>query len=172
MKKTALIFGLVIGAILSVNMILMVNLMYSNPDMKGNDLVGYATMVVLFSLIFVGVRNYRNKQLGGFISFGKAFKIGFWIALIGSSIYVVVWLFYYYLFVPDFIDIYISHVLNNCTASGLAEKTAEMAEFKEMYKSPLFVVMITYMEVLPVGLTVALVSALILGKKSTNINTL
>ncbi|MFD2163764.1 DUF4199 domain-containing protein [Paradesertivirga mongoliensis] len=166
MKKAVLIFGLVIGFILSVNMILMVNLMYSNPEMKGNDVVGYATMVVLFSLIFFGVRSYRNKHLDGFIPFGKAFKIGFWIALIGSTMYVVVWLFYYYLFVPDFIDIYTSHVLNNCTtASDLSAKTAEMANFKEMYKNPLFVILITFAEVLPVGLVVAFVSALILKKK-------
>src|SRR5690606_11740459 len=98
MKKNVLIFGLVIGTILCANMIVMVNMMYSNPDFKGNDIVGYAAMVVLFSLIFFGVRNYRNKHLNGFISFGKAFKTGFLIALIGSTMYVVVWLFYYYLF--------------------------------------------------------------------------
>ncbi len=172
MKKTILVFGLVIGTILSANMVLMVNQMYSNPNMKGNDVFGYATMIVLFSLIFVGVRNYRNKQPGGLISFGKSFKIGALTTLIASTIYVVVWLFYYYFFVPDFIEIYTSHVLNNCTSSGLAEKTAEMANFKERYKNPLFVILITYMEVLPVGLIVALVSALILRKQSTNINTI
>jgi len=40
-----------------------------------------------------------------------------------------------------------------------------MANFKEMYKSPLFVILIIYSEVLPIGLVVALVSALILRKK-------
>lgn len=166
MKKTITIFGLVIGTILSISMMMMVNQMYSNPDMKGSDIVGYAAMVVMFSLIFFGVRNYRNKQLDGFISFATAFKIGFWIAFIGSSMYVIVWLFYYYLFVPDFIDIYTSHVLKNCTPSDLASKTTEMANFKEMYKNPLFVVLITFSEVLPVGLVVALSSALILKKKN------
>lgn len=144
----------------------MVNLMYSNPEMKGNDVVGYATMVVIFSLIFFGVRSYRNKHLHGLISFGKAFKIGFWIALISSTMYVVVWLFYYYLFVPDFIDIYTQHVLSNCTtASDFSTKTAEMANFKEMYKNPVFVILITFSEILPVGLVVTLVSALMLKKK-------
>src|SRR5690606_19661540 len=82
MKKIVLIFGLIIGIILCANMILMVNMMYTNPDFKGNDIVGYAAMVVLFSLIFFGVRNYRNKHLGGFISIGKAFKVGVLIALV------------------------------------------------------------------------------------------
>lgn len=165
MKKNVLAFGLVIGTILCINMILMVNLMYSNPDFKGQDFVGYVAMVVLFSLIFFGVRNYRDKHLGGFISFGKAFKTGFLIAFVGSTMYVVVWLFYYYLFVPDFIDVYISHVLKQCSASDLPAKTAEMENFKEMYKNPLFVILMTFAEVLPVGILVALVSALILKKK-------
>jgi hypothetical protein len=142
--------------------------MYTNTDFKGNDIVGYAAMVVMFSLIFFGIRNYRNKQLDGYISFGKAFKMGTLIALVGSTMYVVVWLFYYYLFVPDFIEVYSSYVLKECSASDLPAKTAEMTNFKEMYKNPLFVILITYSEVLPIGLVVALVSALILKKKQPN----
>jgi hypothetical protein len=168
MKKIVLVFGLIIGIILCANMILMVNMMYTSPNFKGNDIVGYAAMVVLFSLIFFGVRNYRNKHLDGFISFGKAFKTGFLIALVGSTMYVVVWLFYYYLFVPDFIDVYTAHVLNECAVSDLPAKTVEMENFKEMYKNPFFVILITYSEVLPVGVVVALVSALILKKKEKN----
>lgn len=165
MKKTVLIFGLIIGTILCINMVLMTNMMYTNPGFKGNDIVGYAAMVVLFSLIFFGVRNYRNKYLDGFISFGKAFKLGVLIALIGSTMYVGVWLFYYYLFVPDFIDVYTKYVLENCAAGDLQAKTTQMANFKEMYKNPFFIILITYFEVLPVGLIVTLISALILKKK-------
>lgn len=166
MKKTVLIFGIIIGTILCANMIVMVNLMYSNPDFKGNEIVGYAAMVVLFSLIFFGVRNYRKKYLNGFISFGKAFKTGALIALIGSTMYVVVWIFYYYLFVPDFMDVYTTHVLENCAPGDVQAKTAEMATFKELYKNPLFVVLITYSEVLPIGLIVTLISAFILKRKN------
>lgn len=166
MRKIVLIFGLIIGTILCVNMVVMVNMMYANTNFKGNDIVGYAAMVILFSLIFFGVRNYRNKQLNGVIPFGKAFKTGALIALVASTMYVIIWLFYYYLFVPDFIDVYTSYVLNNCTAADLPAKTAEMANFKEMYKNPLFVILITYSEVLPIGLVVALVSALILKKRN------
>jgi hypothetical protein len=169
MKKNILIFGLVLGIILCVNMVYMVNLCYTNPDFKSNEILGYAAMVVVFSFIFLGVRNYRNKQLGGLISFGKAFKTGLLIVLAGSTMYVVVWLFYYYLFVPDFLDVYIPHVLKETPASDLAVKTKEMQSFKEMYKNPLFVILITYSEVLPVGLVIALISALVLKRKVINI---
>lgn len=166
MKKIVWVFGLVIGAILCVNMFVMVNMLYSNPDLKTNDVLGYAAMVVMFSLIFFGVRSYRNKQLNGVISFGKALKTGVLIALVGCTLYVVAWLFYYYLFVPDFLDKYIAHVLSRCAAGDLPAKTAEMENFRELYKNPLFVVLITYSEVFPIGLVVALISAFVLKRKN------
>jgi len=166
MKKNVLIFGLVIGTILCANMIVMINLMYTNPEFKGNDLLGYAAMVLLFSLIFVGVRNYRNNYLDGAISFGHAFKTGFLIALVSSTMYVAVWLFYYYLFVPDFMDVYTTYVLRDTPPSELAAKTTEMENFKDLYKSTFVVVLITYAEVLPIGLVVSLISALLLKKKT------
>lgn len=161
-----MIFGLILGSILLANGLYMVNLVIANKNFEPNDVVGYAAMVVVFSLIYFGVRNYRKKYLSGFISFGKAFKVGALIAMVASTLYVVAWLFYYYLFVPDFIDHYTSFVLQHTPASKLAAKAAEMAEYKEMYKNPLFVILITYSEVLSIGLAVALVSALLLKKKT------
>ena len=174
MKRNVLIFGLILGTILVAHMVYAVNLIYHNPDWESNDIVGYATMVVVFSLTFFGIRNYRNKQLNGVISLGKAFKTGGLIALVGSTMYVGAWLFYYYLFVPDFLDKYIMHVLNEATRSGataseLVAKTEEMEQFREMYKSPLFVVLISYFEVLPIGLVVAFISSLILRRKPKTI---
>lgn len=169
MNRNVLIFGLVLGAILCGNMIYMVHLCYTNPDFKSNDVIGYTALIVIFSLVFFGVRNYRNKELGGIISFGKAFKTGALIALAGATMYVVVWLFYYYLVVPDYLDKYIAHVLKEVAQekpADLAAKTKEMASFKEMYKNTFFVIIITYAEVLPIGLIVALVSALVLKKKN------
>src|SRR5688572_27681617 len=98
MKRNLFIFGAIMGAILVVNMIPMVYLCYQNSGMEANYVLGYASMVVAFSMTFFGIRNYRNKVLGGYISFGKAFKMGLLMALVGSTLYVVVWMFSYYLF--------------------------------------------------------------------------
>lgn len=165
MKKIVLTYGLVIGAVFCANIGFMIYWMYHNPNLKGNEVVGYAAMVLVFSLIFFGTRNYRNKYLDGYITFGKAFKTGALIALVGSTLYVLAWLFSYYLFVPDFMDVYSDYVLKNCSPEDVSAKAEEMATFKELYKNPLFVILITYSEVLPIGIVVAVVSALILKKK-------
>ncbi len=165
MKKIILIFGAVIGILLSVNAIIHMNMMISNPDYKGNDIVGYATLVIMFSLIYFGVRNYRNNYLDGKIGFSKAFKTGALICFVASTFYVVVGLLYYYFFAPDFIDVYADYLIKNAAPDEVEATTAQMANFKEMYKNPLFAILITYMEVFPIGMIVALFSAFIVKKK-------
>lgn len=131
--------------------------------------VGYTVMILAFSLIFVGIKNFRDKYNNGLVSFGSAFKIGAYITLVASTMYVVAWLFEYYLFIPDFMDVYSEHVINQAKTSGaslseISSKTEEMAGYKEMYRNPFFVVLLTYTEVLPIGLVVSAISALILKK--------
>ncbi|HZY78186.1 MAG TPA: DUF4199 domain-containing protein [Cyclobacteriaceae bacterium] len=174
MKRNILIFGLILGAILATNVVIMMNRVYNNPDIQSNDVVGYAAMIIVFSLIFFGIRNYRNKELNGTITFGNAFKIGVLIAFVGSTMYVIVGLGYMYLAMPDFVDKYCMHVMiqatrNGATEAELALKSQEMEQFKEMYKSPFFAILISYFEVLPVGLVVALVSSLILKRKEQSV---
>src|ERR1043165_4657863 len=83
--------------------------------------VGYASMLVAFSLVFVGIRNYRDKYNGGTLSFGKAFKIGSMIVLIASTFYVAAWLVDYYLFIPDFFEKYTAHELATMKAAGATQ---------------------------------------------------
>ncbi len=165
MNKITALFGLVIGAILSTNAMIHMNMMYSNPDYKGNDVLGYITLVLIFSLIYFGIRNYRNRYLDGKIGFGRAFKIGALICFLASTVYVVFGLIYYYIVAPDFIDVFTEFMIRNSTPEKLEATTAQMESFKEMYKNPLLVILITYLEVLPIGMIVALISAFIAKKK-------
>ena len=130
MKKNVWIYGLILGIILTINAIIQANLFYTHQDMKRNDVLGYTFFIVVMSLIFFGIRNYRNKFLNGFITFGKAFKTGALIALVASTMYVVVWLFSYYLFFPDFLDQYIPYVLKQTKPEQLAAKTLQMENFR------------------------------------------
>lgn len=170
MKRNVLIFGSTIGVILVMHIMYMVHLIYNRPDFQSNDVLGFIFLFGVFSLVFFGIRNYRNKELDGFISFGKAFKTGALIVLLASTIYVVFWLFYYYLYVPDFLERYIDHVLREAERTGASEAeidatSEQMAQFKTMYQGPVMVGLITYTEVLPIGLVVAFLSSLILKKK-------
>lgn len=172
MRKTILLYGALSGLIVTTFMLITSTACYHNPDFKGNDVLGYSAMLLSFVFVFVGIKQTRDKLNNGVIRFWQAVKTGLLISLIASTCYVGVWLIDYYLFIPDFIDKYTLHVLHDLASKGaspaeIATKTKEMAEFKEQYKNPLFVIVITYMEVLPIGVLVTLVSALVLRKDKT-----
>ncbi len=170
MKKNVLIFGTIAGLILLIVLVTSTIACYNSENFNGNMWLGYGSMLVAFSLIFVGIKNVRDKVNNGSITFGGAFKVGLYIALIASTFYVVTWLFEYYLIMPDFMDKYTAHVLREAAKDGatvaeLKGKKEDMAMYIDMYKNPFGVIVLTYMEVLPVGIVISLIAALILKRK-------
>lgn len=170
MKKVILTYGLISGLIVMLFMMTSTLLWYNNPDLGLSEVVGFTGMFIAFIFVFVGVKNYRDKQNSGNITFLTAFKIGAFIALIASCIYTLVWMVEFHFFIPDFMEKYAASAIEKIKSSGISaasmqEKIAEMEAMQESYKNPLFVIFITLMEIFPIGLFVALVSALILKRK-------
>src|ERR1044071_7945414 len=95
MRKNIIIYGLIAGIVVSTLMQTSMNYIShceGSIDHDTSMLIGYASMLLALSLVFVGIRNYRNKYNGGVISFGKAFRVGLLMVLIASTIFVVAWL--------------------------------------------------------------------------------
>lgn len=140
-------------------------------DLERGLFIGYATMVVSFLLVYFGIRSYRDNVNGGHITFGKAFAVGICIAVISSLCYVITWEIVYYNFMPDFLDKYCARVLAKMQASGasaaaIQAQIEQSAKMKEMYKSPLGVAALTFLEPFPVGLVITLISAAVLRRKA------
>ena len=172
MVKKALVYGFIAGVIVSAIMI--ISMATCSKEMEGGTgmmIQGFASMFIAFSMIFVAVRSYRNNEGGGYITFGKAFTLGAIIAFIASTMYVITWMIDAHFFIPDFADRYADTMLAKAQAAHLdatnmAAKVKEMDDFKVMYKNPIMVVLMTYMEILPLGLVLALISALVFKKKA------
>ena len=101
MQKNIIIYGFIAGIVVSVLMLFTthyLSLCAGNVDYDTSMLIGYASMLLAFSIVYVGIRNYRDKYNGGVISFGKAFKIGIMMVLIASTIFVAAWLIDYFFF--------------------------------------------------------------------------
>ena len=176
MKKNSLIFGIISGVIISTFMgVSMAIMSCGSGDMDGGRtsmIIGFSAMAVAFSFIFVGIKNYRDKQNGGTITFGKAFLLGFMISLIASTMYVITWGIEFHFFMPDFIDKYSAMQVKELQQSGLTGPALEegikgIERDNYNYKNNLFFfAMYTYAEILPVGILITLISALILRRKT------
>lgn len=179
MKKTILVFGAISGAIISTFMAISMAIMSGNCT-QGNEttsmIIGFSAMAVAFSFVFVGIKNYRDKQHGGTITFGKAFLLGFLISLIASTLYVITWGIEFHFFMPDFMDKYAAMQVKQLQESGLTgaqlqNSLREIETASDRYKHSLFFFsMYTYMEILPVGILITLISALILKRKTPATN--
>lgn len=169
MRKIVLTFGLIAGAILSVMMAITMPF-HEQIGFDKSLIIGYTTMVLAFLMIFFGVKSYRDNVAGGRVTFGKAFQIGILITVIASVCYVATWQVVYRKLVPDYGEKYMAYSLEKerqegATAEELAEKQQEMTEFWEMYQNPLVNIGFTFLEPLPVGLVLTLVTAGVLSRK-------
>jgi hypothetical protein len=168
MKRTVLIFGLIAGAIMSLEMI--VGLPFIEEIGSLGLVVGYATMVVAFLMVYFGIRSYRDRVAGGSISFGRAFSVGILITIVACLCYVATWEVIFYKFHPDFFDKYAARVVAETKASGataeqVEAKRREMAIQSEQYRKPLVNIAYTFIEPFPVGLLFTLGCAGILRKR-------
>jgi Protein of unknown function (DUF4199) len=180
MKRNMLVFGTIAGVIVAAFMGTSMAIMGCSSDSmdggSGAMVIGFASMAAAFSFVFVGIKNYRDKQNGGIITFGQGFWLGFMISLIASTIYVATWAVEFHLFMPDFMDKYSAMQIKQLQESGISE--VELAkQVKEIetnaydYKhNPLVFAAYTYMEILPVGIIITLISALILKRKTPVVN--
>ncbi len=169
MKKTVLTFGLLSGALSALMMASTVPFMHKIGFDKGL-IVGYTAMLISFLFVYFGVRSYRDNVAGGQLSFGRGFSVGLLITLISCVCYVVAWEIVYFNFIPDFAEQWGAYAVEQLRAAGATQaaldaKAAEMAEFKKMYDNLLINAAFTFVEPLPVGLLVTLVSAAVLKKK-------
>jgi len=140
-----------------------------DPDSDYGELVGYSSMLIALSMVFFGIKSYRDNQNGRKIGFWKGAQIGILISLLASVMYAAGWEAYLQTN-PTFMDQFVEKYIEKLKAKGTPPEQVEeaiksMASVQEMYKNPFLRFGITVSEILPVGIIVTLISAGILRRK-------
>ncbi|MEQ9505048.1 MAG: DUF4199 domain-containing protein [Hyphomonas sp.] len=168
MLQTILKNGVIAGLIVGIPMILLTLTLGENaPTGALGMAIGYTTMLVALSVIFLAVKRQRDVNNGGVIKFLPAFLMGLGISAVAGILYVLAWEVSLAISGMDFGAMYAEHLVEAAKARGAseAEIAAELTkaqEFAKMYANPLFRMPITFTEILPVGILVSLISALLL----------
>jgi hypothetical protein len=169
MKKTVLTFGIISGVVLSVMMALTMPF----SEQIGHDraaVIGYTTMLAAGLLIYFGIRSYRDNVGGGTVRFGRAFAVGMLIVAVSNVFYVATWQYVYTRHMPDYFARYQAEELKSFRAEGATEaqveaKIAEDEKWARWYANPFIRAAVTFVEPLPVGLLVSLISAYVLSRR-------
>ncbi len=163
MVRTILIWGLVGGVIVAGLMQLSMLVIgdHQNPMAMW---LGYLSMLIALSTIGLGIKQYRDQTGGGVITFWRGLAIGLGIAVIAAVIYAAAWEAYLAISGKDFIGEYNAAMIakaeaEHVSAEKLAAVRAQAAQFQAIYDNPLLRFPMTMVEMLPVGVVVALVSA-------------
>ncbi|HEU5290029.1 MAG TPA: DUF4199 domain-containing protein [Cyclobacteriaceae bacterium] len=172
MKKVILIYGLIAGSIVAAVMFITMP-MYQNGvlNLDNGETIGYTTMVIALSLVFFGIKSFRDNHSNGAISFGKGFKVGILITLIASTMYGLSWEVMYPRIGEEFTKKYQEKYFADLKADGatdqeIAEAKKQMESFSVMYKNPVYrFCFSTFVEIFPVGLVITLISAAVLRRK-------
>jgi hypothetical protein len=171
MRKIVIVYGLIAGVIVSALMFISFPLQQAGIiTYDYGMLVGYTSMVIALSMVFFGIKTYRDQQLDGKITFVQGLKAGLLITAIASVMYALSWEVFYTNFASDFMERYTDHYMNKMAANGASavELNAERAKFEslgEMYKNPFIRFGMTLAEILPVGVLITLISAALLRKR-------
>ncbi|HYG30468.1 MAG TPA: DUF4199 domain-containing protein [Allosphingosinicella sp.] len=149
--RYALVYGLISGSI--VILVMIAGFELTAPDSFVHSLwYGYLLMLAVLTIMFVGIKRYRDAECGGVIRFGRAFGLGVAMAALAALAYVVI--FEIYLALTRY------RMLDEIVAR--AGDARERARFEWMLYDPLVRPCLVFIELFPVGLIVALISALLL----------
>jgi len=134
------------------------------------EIIGYASMIIALVFVYLGIKDDRDQENQGLVSFGRALSIGILISLIAALAFGVLDMIYIKYINPDFTTEYYAHYVEEMKASLPAAefetKLKELEAEKEMFSNPIFSFLIMSVTVLMIGCIISLISALLLQKKS------
>ncbi len=170
MGRIILVYGLIGGAVVAAGMLLAINLVPKGG--AAGMAAGYLSMLVALSTVFVGVKRYRDVEGGGVIRFWPAFGMGLAIAGVAGLAYVLAWEIYMWATDYSFMANYSAQYLADLRAEGaseaaIAKARIAMDKLTVDYANPLIRMPYTFLEILPVALLVALISAAVLRNPRT-----
>ena len=162
-------YGFVAGLIVGVPMVwrMLAAKAGATEEPVAGMLLGYLTMIVALTAVFLGVKAYRDKVLGGAIRFLPALGVGLGISAVASIMYVIAWEISMAYSSFDFIAFYKAYIVNAAKAKGasgaeMKQAIADAESFATMYKNPFYRMPMTFIEMFPVGVLISLISAAIL----------
>lgn len=155
------IAGVIVGGALSGTTIALHD---HPPPMSIGLLIGYASMLIALSAIFIAIKRHRDRDLGGVIKFLPAFGMGVGISAVAGLFYVGAWEAAQKITRMDYGAEYAKHMIEakekaGVTGEALEKAKAEAAKFQAQYADPAYRLPMTFIEIFPVGVLVSLVSA-------------
>ncbi len=165
MGRIIVVYGLIAGV--TVALLMRVAMTLFPEGGTAGMIAGFSSMIIALTFVFIGVKRYRDVELGGVIRSGRALAVGFGIAAIATIFYVAAWELYLYFTNYTFMDEYTRIVIEQAQKAGksaaeVAALAKEMDGFKDLYANPISRWAVTAMEISPIAVLMPVISATLL----------
>lgn len=160
MTKTIVIGGLIAGGFAGLWGCLMC-VGGIDVSMTTGMAIGYLTMLIGLTTVFLAVKRRRDVDQGGVIRFWPAFGLGLAISVVAAIVYALAWEMTLAMIGYDaFVERMIAMMSEGTSSAREAAETRDF--FMRDYRDPLVRFPMSISEMLPVGILVSLVSAALL----------
>lgn len=166
--KPSLRFSLTIaGIMIGIGLIMFI----TGLDMSDNaKTFNYIALIVPIYFLFIALKEKREKELNGFISFGQAFKRGAAICSITALIQSAYQILYFKMINPGMIDKIKDQQLLEFEKKGMSDQEIEIAlQYTELFVSnPALIFISTFLAIFIVGCIISLVISAIIKRDNPN----
>ena len=174
MTKVVLTFGVLAGVIMAA--LVWIVAWLCERDMiqfERTAYVGYASMLIALTMVFFGIKSYRDNFNNGKITFWQGIKVGLLISLIAGVFYFAGGFSYNLAnpgFQAKFMQKYAEQTVDKLRQEGAPQAKIDAAQaeidmMQKLFENPLGFFAIAMVEILPVGLVVTLISSALLRRK-------
>lgn len=126
-----------------------------------------ASLGASFYTIYLGIKEAKEQNFGGYLTVGQGFKTGMGIALIAGLISFVFTLVYLHLIDPGMVDRIKEMAAAQWESQGMSEEQIEAAsKYSGMFMNPWFFSLMAIVSALFWGLIQSLIAASILKKEA------
>ena len=179
MKNTVLKYGTISGLLMAVLLFTSIPLA-PKVGFTAIGMVLFLGKMAAFTPIYFGIRNYRQTEGEGVLTFWKGLNIGILIVVLTCILYAISWIILYYRVAPDFPDKYFADFIAQLKLHGalpkdIADAQTQFEQSKKVLANPFINAAYAFTDPLEYGIILTLIFTAILRKKAptmeiTNLN--
>jgi len=159
--KNAMNYGSIIGIALVI-----ISLLFYMMNETTSEIQNYLGYLALAVGVYIGVKNQRDNELGGLMSYGKALSSGTLISFFAS----IIMAFYLYVFIffidPSLVDVILEKAENDMIDAGQSDKEIEMSmKYTMMFVTPFWMSVMSVLVYTIIGFIFSLIIATFLKKQ-------
>src|SRR5580704_8440637 len=91
MLRIIALYGVIGGLIVGVPMVVQMVFLTGHLPLSYGYVIGYTTMLIALSTVFVAIKRHRDIDRGGVIGFWPALGVGLGVSFIAGIFYVAAW---------------------------------------------------------------------------------